>query len=70
MKKKTILATILVSVLTCSNLFATEGAVLYKKCAGCHGIKGEKKALGKSEVISNCLLYICSRKLQLHVLHT
>ena len=24
---------------------------LYKPCAGCHGAKGEKKALGKSQVI-------------------
>ena len=27
------------------------GADLYKKCAGCHGSTGEKKALGKSAVI-------------------
>ena len=26
-------------------------ATLYKACAGCHGTKGEKKALGKSDVI-------------------
>ena len=25
----------------------------YAKCAGCHGAKGEKKALGKSKVISD-----------------
>ncbi|MCK5111851.1 MAG: cytochrome c [Arcobacteraceae bacterium] len=25
--------------------------VLYKKCAGCHGAKGEKVALGKSQII-------------------
>ena len=30
---------------------AADGAALYKKCAGCHGASGEKKALGKSEVI-------------------
>ena len=24
----------------------------YKKCAGCHGVNGEKKALGKSKVMS------------------
>ena len=24
----------------------------YKKCAGCHGASGEKKALGKSKVMS------------------
>jgi len=29
-----------------------DGAALYKKCAGCHGAKGEKKALGKSAVIA------------------
>ena len=30
----------------------TEGLALYKKCAGCHGVKAEKKALGKSEIIA------------------
>ena len=25
----------------------------FKKCAGCHGANGEKKALGKSKVISD-----------------
>ena len=28
-------------------------ADVYKKCAGCHGATGEKKALGKSKVISS-----------------
>jgi len=28
-------------------------ADVYAKCAGCHGAKGEKKALGKSKVIAN-----------------
>lgn len=27
------------------------GAALYKACAGCHGVSGEKPALGKSQVI-------------------
>jgi len=32
---------------------AVDGAVLYaKKCASCHGQKGEKKALNKSQVIA------------------
>jgi len=35
-----------------STLMASDGAALYKKCAGCHGAKGEKKALGKSKVVS------------------
>ena len=27
-------------------------SAMYKKCAGCHGADGSKKALGKSKVIS------------------
>jgi cytochrome c len=30
-----------------------DGKALYKKCAGCHGLNAEKKALGKSEIIQN-----------------
>ena len=30
------------------SLMAADGAALYKKCAACHGAKGEKPALGKS----------------------
>jgi cytochrome c553 len=33
------------------SLAMADGAALYKKCAGCHGPKGERKALGKSQVI-------------------
>ena len=33
-------------------LMASDGAALYKKCAACHGANGEKKALGKSEIIN------------------
>ncbi|MFT7824675.1 MAG: c-type cytochrome [Sulfurimonas sp.] len=29
-----------------------DGVALYAKCAGCHGANGEKKALGKSAVIT------------------
>lgn len=32
-------------------LAMADGATLYKKCAGCHGVSGEKKALGRSAVI-------------------
>jgi len=31
---------------------ADAGKGLFAKCAGCHGQKGEKKALGKSDVIT------------------
>ncbi len=34
------------------SFLAADGAELYKKCAGCHGANGEKKALGKSKVIT------------------
>lgn len=33
-------------------LHAASGSALYQKCAACHGAKGEKMALGKSEVIA------------------
>jgi cytochrome c553 len=33
-------------------LSASDGAALFQKCAACHGAKGEKAALGKSEVIT------------------
>ena len=32
-------------------LMAADGAALFAKCAGCHGQKGEKSALGKSAII-------------------
>jgi cytochrome c553 len=32
---------------------SANGALLYSKCAGCHGSKGEKAALGKSAIITN-----------------
>ncbi len=34
-----------------ASLVMADGAALYKKCAGCHGAKGEKKALGKAPAI-------------------
>ena len=40
------------AVLGATSLFAADGAALYKKCAGCHGQKAEKKALGKSAVVA------------------
>jgi cytochrome c553 len=32
-------------------LMANDGANLYKKCASCHGVKAEKRALNKSQII-------------------
>lgn len=38
-------------LVTGASLMAADGAALFKKCAGCHGAKGEKPALGKSAII-------------------
>ena len=40
-----------VSILAITNLSANYGENLFNKCKGCHGINGEKKALGKSQII-------------------
>jgi len=46
------LAIFTLAAATAISLMAADGAALYKKCAGCHGVKGEKKALGKSAPIA------------------
>lgn len=44
---------VLVIIALSSAMFASSAANLYSsKCASCHGTKGEKKALGKSDVIN------------------
>jgi cytochrome c553 len=45
---KTLLAILGLTVM----LSAADGSALYQKCAACHGLKAEKNALGKSEVIA------------------
>ena len=40
------------AILGSTSLLA-DGSSLYKKCAGCHGMNGEKAALGKSKIIAN-----------------
>ncbi len=44
---------VLLTAVAALSLMAADGAALYKKCAGCHGAHGEKKALGKSKVIKD-----------------
>lgn len=39
-------------VLTVLGLFSLTSADPYKKCAGCHGAKGEKSALKKSGIMA------------------
>lgn len=46
------LVVLTVSALAASSLLAG-GADIYKSCAGCHGAKGEKAALGASKIISS-----------------
>lgn len=50
--KRVIKALAVIMVLGFSSLFASEGAALYKSCIGCHGVNGEKQALGKSAAIT------------------
>lgn len=40
-------------VLTCVFLASIVNADPYAKCVGCHGVNGEKVALGKSKIIKN-----------------
>lgn len=51
MKTSNIKVLVTIAVLGASSLLAS-GVDTYKKCAGCHGLNGEKKALGKSAVIT------------------
>jgi len=44
-------AVLTVLALGAMSFLAADGAALYKKCAGCHGANGEKKALGKSGIL-------------------
>ena len=42
----------LIALLAGFTTLSADGASLYKKCAGCHGVNAEKSALGKSQVIA------------------
>ncbi len=57
--KKIALSLLIASV----SLMAADGAALFKKCAACHGAKGEKKALGKSAVIGGEAASVTEKKL-------
>ncbi len=39
------------AILGATSLLGADGAGLYKKCQGCHGVNAEKAALGKSKII-------------------
>lgn len=44
---------LIITLITLSSMvMASDGAALYKKCVACHGVNGEKPALGKSLVIN------------------
>jgi cytochrome c553 len=47
---KKLLLSVVLLVVTASFAFA-DGKALYAKCAGCHGVNAQNKALGKSKVI-------------------
>lgn len=47
------LGLILISTMALADISAEKtGEQLYKKCVSCHGINGEKAALGKSSIIN------------------
>ncbi len=50
---KKVLLTAVVTLGLFTNVYANDGAALYKKCASCHGQTGEKVALGKSKIIKD-----------------
>ena len=51
--KKSILVFVALLGLGSVSVMADDGAELYKKCAVCHGMNGEKAALGKSKIIKD-----------------
>lgn len=57
MKTTTLLRTTVKSLVIAGAILGSsvlaDGGTLYKKCAGCHGMNGEKVALGKSKVIAS-----------------
>ena len=57
MKTTTLITTTVKSLVIAGAILGSsvmaDGSTLYKKCAGCHGMNGEKVALGKSKVIAN-----------------
>ena len=57
MKTMTIISTTVKSLVVAAAILGTsamaDGAATYKKCASCHGVNGEKVALGKSKVIAD-----------------
>lgn len=53
MKTTTTLKTLALGLALLGTSLMADGATLYKKCAGCHGINGDKAALGKSKIIKD-----------------
>ncbi len=47
MKKLLVLASV------CACVFASDGASIYKQCQACHGLKAEKKYLGKVPALAS-----------------
>jgi len=44
--------TLLLALMIGAALNAADGAALFKKCTACHGMQGEKHAMGKSKIIN------------------
>ncbi len=50
---KTIVKSLVIAGAILGSSAMADGGALYKKCAGCHGMSGEKVALGKSKIITD-----------------
>lgn len=46
------LATLLLSTFALADDAVARGEIIFKKCAGCHGLDGKNKAFGKSGIIA------------------
>lgn len=42
----------LAALVCATSIFAADGATLFKTCTACHGMKAEKAALNKSQIIA------------------
>ncbi len=56
------LVKILLPLFMVSSLYSVSGSTLYKqKCKSCHGVKAERKAMGKSKVIKGMSVSIIEK---------
>lgn len=52
------------AMVTAVGLFAADGKAAYSKCISCHGVNGERVALGKSKIIKDMSVEEITKALQ------